>query len=112
MAWIVEIIPEAEAELMATPADIRAHFLHIRRLLMDYGPQRVGMPHVRPIEGKLWEMRMRGRDGIARALYVARHGQRLTVLHVFAKKTEKTPRRAIALAWERLRRLPHEDTQA
>ena len=35
------------------------------------------------------------RDGIARAVYVARTGQRLTVLHVFTKKTQKTPRKAI-----------------
>ena len=35
--------------------------------LQDVGPQRVGLPHIRPLEGKLWEMRMQGRDGIARA---------------------------------------------
>ncbi|MEW6444517.1 MAG: type II toxin-antitoxin system RelE/ParE family toxin [Pseudomonadota bacterium] len=105
MAWKVELIPEADAELMATPPDIRARFLHIAGLLQDFGPQHVGMPHIRPLEGKLWEMRMTGRDGIARAVYVARVGQRLTVLHVFSKKTQKTPRRAIDTALERMKRL-------
>lgn len=112
MGWTVELDPEAESELAAMPADIRARFLHVRRLLIDFGPQQVGMPHVRPIEGKLWEMRMRGKDGIARALYVARRGQRLIVLHVFAKKTEKTPRQAIEMAWSRWRRLDDEDPEA
>lgn len=105
MPWTMEVAPEAEAELLAMPADIQARFLHIGELLSAFGPNKVGMPHVRPLEGKLWEMRMTGRDGIARAMYVARSGQRLTVLHVFIKKTQKTPHKAIELAQARLRSL-------
>lgn len=103
MAWHVELIPEAEAELLELPPDMRARFLHIAEMLTEFGPQRVGMPHVRPLEGKLWEIRMTGRDGIARAIYVARTGQRLIVLHVFVKKTQKTPRRAIETAYFRMK---------
>ncbi len=105
MPWTVTLIPEAEAELLAMPADIQARFLHIAELLETFGPHQVGMPHVRPLEGKLWEMRMTGRDGISRAIYVARTGQRLAVLHVFIKKTQKTPRKAMETAHARLRSL-------
>ena len=105
MHWTVTVTPEAEAELLQMPADIQTRFLHIAELLEAFGPHRVGMPHVRPLEGNLWEMRMTGRDGIARAVYVARTGQRLTVLHVFTKKTQKTPRKAIETAHARLRSL-------
>lgn len=105
MIWTVALIPEAEDELLATPADIQAHFLHIRRLLIEFGPHQVGMPHIKHLDGKLWEMRMKGRDGIARAVYVTQTGQRVTVLHVFTKKTQKTPRQAIATAQARLQRL-------
>jgi phage-related protein len=105
MAWTVDLCPEAEAELLGMPADIRARFLHIAELLESFGPLQVGMPHVRHLDGKLWEMRMQGRDGIARAVYVARTGQRLTVLHVFIKKTRKAPRKALETAHARLRRL-------
>ena len=105
MRWTITVTSEAEAELLALPADLQARFLRIGELLETFGPQKVGMPHVRALEGKLWEMRMTGRDGIARAVYVARSGQRLTVLHVFMKKTQKTPRRAIETAQTRLRRM-------
>jgi len=105
MAWKVDLCAEAEAELLEMPADIRARFLHIAELLETFGPQQVGMPHIRHLEGKLWEMRMRGRDGIGRAVYVARTGQRLTVLHVFIKKSQKTPRKALSVAHTRMRRL-------
>ena len=46
----------------------------------------MGMPHIRPLESKLREMRMTGRDGIARAVYAAVQGRTLLVLHVFVKR--------------------------
>lgn len=94
--------PLAEPELLALPADMKARFLHIAEMLEDLGPQRVGLPHIRSLESKLWEMRMQGRDGIARAVYAAVQGRRLLVLHVFVKKTPTTPRAAIAMALKRL----------
>ena len=51
--------------------------------------------------GPVWEMRMRGRDGIARAAYVTATGRRVVVVHVFGKKTQKTPRREIDIALHR-----------
>ena len=94
--------PQAEPELTALPADMQARFVHMAELLQEFGPQRVGLPHIRPLEGKLWEMRMQGRDGIARAVYAAIQGRRLLVLHVFVKKTQTTPRSALETARKRL----------
>jgi phage-related protein len=100
--WTVELHPLAEPELLALPADMRARFLRIAEMLESFGPQQVGLPHVRALEGKLWEMRMQGRDGISRAVYAAMHGRRLLVLHVFLKKTQATPRKALETARIRL----------
>ena len=100
--WTVELHPLAEPELMALPVDMKARFVHIAELLESFGPQQVGMPHIRPLEQKLWEIRMQGRDGIARAVYAAVQGRRLRVLHVFVKKTQTTPRKAIETALSRL----------
>lgn len=100
--WTVRVHALAEAELKALPADMQARFLRIAELLETFGPQKVGMPHVRPLERKLWEMRMHGKDGIARAVYAAVQGRSLLVLHVFVKKTQATPRSAIETALKRL----------
>ena len=100
--WTVTLHPQAEPELVALPADMQARFVHIAELLEEFGPLRVGLPHIRPLECKLWEMRMQGRDGIARAVYAAVQGRRLLVLHVFVKKTQTTPRKAIETALKRL----------
>ena len=58
-------------EVPAATAEMRARFVHVAGMLKDIGPHQAGRPHVRPLEGKLWEMRMQGRDGIAGAVYVA-----------------------------------------
>lgn len=82
-----------------------ARFMHAAELLQAFGLRGVGLPHADPLEQKLWEMRMQGRDGIARALYVASSERRLVVLHVFVKKAQTTPRRAIEMALKRLETL-------
>ena len=62
-------------------------------------------PHVKHLEGPLWEMRMKGRDGISRAIYVTARGRRVVVVRVFVKKTQKTPRRELDLALERAKKV-------
>ena len=90
---------------MALPKDMQARFLRISELLQSFGPQHVGMPHVRPLGEKMWEMRLTGMAGIGRAIYTATAGQRLVILHAFVKKTQKTPQRAMELARRRLREI-------
>ena len=101
--WTVEVIPAAERELKDLADDLQGKFLHVAGLLAEFGPSRVGLPHVRPLGGKLWEMRLRGRDNIARAIYFAASGRRLVVVRVFVKKSQKTPPREIALAERRVK---------
>jgi ribosome-binding protein aMBF1 (putative translation factor) len=48
----------------------------------------------RHIQGPVWEFRRKDRQGIARALYVTISGQRIVIVRVFVKKTQKTPLRA------------------
>jgi phage-related protein len=104
--WKVEILNKTvEEELLSLPKDMQARFLRISELLQSFGPQHVGMPHVRPLSNKLWEMRLVGREGIGRALYAAASGRRLVVLHAFIKKTQKTPQQALETALRRLKEI-------
>ena len=102
MSWIVEFLDkDVEAALDALPADMRAHFLHIVNLIQSEGLERVREPYIKHLEAKLWEMRLKGRSGIARAIYVTAIGKRIVVVHVFTKKTQKTSRHEIETALKR-----------
>jgi phage-related protein len=102
MKWSVEFLnSNVQQELEALPRDIVASFLRITRLIETSGIHLVHEPYVKHLEGPVWEMRMKGKDGIARAAYVTATGQRVVVIHVFPKKTQKTPRREIEIALRR-----------
>jgi phage-related protein len=104
MSWVVTLLNETVvAELSALPADIRAKFIRISMLIETYGLDRVHEPHVKHLEGRLWEMRLTGRDGIARAIYVTATGKRVVVIRVFAKKSQKTPVHELEIARARAR---------
>ena len=106
MPWKVEFLDAvARAEVDALPADVRARFARIGELIQAHGLERVGEPYVKHLEAKLWEMRMKGRDGIARSLYVTATGRRVIVLRTFVKKTQRTPPAEIALARKRLKEM-------
>jgi len=92
-------------EIAKLADDVQADFLHIVDMIQNYGPENVHEPHIKHLQGKLWEMRMRGRDGIARAAYVTAHEKRVVVLHAFVKKTQHAPQGAIELALKRAKEL-------
>lgn len=105
MTWRVEVREEATVVIASLPRDIRSSFERIVRLIESHGLERMREPyvkhHVKHLEGPVWEMRMRGRDGIARAAYVTASGRRVVVVHAFVKKTERTPRREIEIVLKR-----------
>ena len=106
MAWSVETLNETvDAELSALPPDMRARFVRIAELIEAVGLPQVREPHVKHVRGPVWEIRMRGAAGIARALYVAARNQRVVVVRVFVKKTPRTPGREIEIALRRAREL-------
>jgi phage-related protein len=106
MGWQVEILNQTVmTEIQALPKDMQARFLRLGEWIGQVGLENLGAPHVKHLEGKLWELRLKGRDGIARALYVTATGKRLIVLRAFVKKTQKTPRAEIELALQRAKEI-------
>ena len=106
MPWTVETLNIAvDAELEALPVQMRARFLRIFELVEIYGIQNLPRDTAKHLEGKLWEIRVRDQSGIARAIYITLADQRLVVLRVFVKKTQKTPQRELALCRQRAKEI-------
>jgi phage-related protein len=104
--WRVEILDETvAAEIAALPADMQARFIRLAERIAAVGLESLSEPHVKHLEGKLWELRLTGRDGIARALYITAIGRRVVVVRAFVKKTQKTPRAEIELALRRAKEI-------
>lgn len=102
--WTLEFVsPLAVKEIKKLPPELQADFLHIAELLIEFGPSNVGLPHTRPVQGKLWEIRLKGRDNIARSIYYLGSSKKIVILHSFIKKTQKTPAGAIKVAQTRLK---------
>ncbi len=106
MQWRVEVLNETvQAEINSLPHDARAKLTRIMELIGQLGLHALREPYVKHIEGKLWEMRLTGRDGIARALYITAVSRRAVIVRAFVKKTQQTPRAEIEIALKRAKEL-------
>jgi phage-related protein len=106
MRWAVSFLNEEIKETLdALPPDLRASFQRIVELIQAHGLERMREPYLKHLEGPLWEMRLKGRSGIARAIYVTASGMRIVIVHVFAKKTQKTPRQEIIQALKKAKEI-------
>ena len=103
MRWTVETLDIVDAEIEALPPALRARMIRLMEMVENVGLDQMREPHVKHVEGKIWELRAKASEGIARGLYVAVTGRRVVVLHVFVKKSQKTPRAAIEIARERMK---------
>ncbi len=102
MNWTVEFLnAEVKAEFEALPVLLQASLIRVVSLIQENGLENVGMPYVRHLTGKLWEMRGRGKDGIARSIYVTVTGRRVVIVRSFVKKTQTTPDAEIKIALKR-----------
>lgn len=93
--------PAVDGEVEALPADMRARLVRIGAVIEVVGFQGLPTDTVRPLEDKLWELRIRGKDGIARAIYVTAVKQRVVIVRAFVKKSQKTPKHELELARQR-----------
>jgi phage-related protein len=96
VTWRVEILNDTvAAEIAALPADMQARFLRLSERISQAGLESLGEPHVKHLEGKLWELRLTGRE----------IGRRVVVVRAFVKKTQRTPHAEIELALRRAKEI-------
>lgn len=94
-----------EIEIERLPVDMRARLARIINLIEQHGFEGLPRDTVKHLEDKLWELRITGRDGISRAIYVTASGKRVIIVRVFVKKTQKTPRNELEIARQRAKEI-------
>ena len=103
MNWNIEYYsPKIETMILELPDGLLARYLRLTDMMIEFGAN-LGMPHTRAMGGGLFKLRVKGKEGIARVFYCTKIGKRIIMLHVFVKKTQKTPKKELNLAKRRMR---------
>lgn len=96
--------PKVLAEIESGPVDILADYARLVELLVEFGPS-LRLSHSRSLGQGLFELRPYGKSGNGRAMYCFHIGKRISVVHAFVKKTQKTPDSHLRLARKRVKEL-------
>ena len=106
MRWTFQTLNAlVDEEIKALPADMQARLLRFADIIEQIGFEALPRDSVKHLEGNLWELRIAGRDGISRAIYLTAVGRRVVVVRVFIKKARKTPPRELELARQRAKEI-------
>ncbi|HLT99008.1 MAG TPA: type II toxin-antitoxin system RelE/ParE family toxin [Burkholderiaceae bacterium] len=112
MRYTIHYYSEAvQTDIMALPATLQARYISLTDRMQAYGPN-LGEPHTKPFGGGLFELRLKGADGIARVFYCTLVGRRVVMLHSFIKKSDKTPLAELRIAASRLKEVKNADSRA
>jgi len=111
MNWSIEYYSEAvEQFILQLPPGLLARYLRLTDLMLEVGPN-LGMPHTRAMGEGLFELRIKGQEGIARVFYCTIVRRRIVMLHAFIKTSQKTPKRELNIATRRQREVVRDDAR-
>lgn len=89
---------------MSLPVTLQARYIALTDRMLEHGPN-LGLPHTDAFGGGLFELRLKGAEGIARVFFCTMVGQEIVMLHSFIKKSVKTPVKELLLAKQRMKEI-------
>lgn len=108
MKWTVSYYNDAVmCKILELPKTLLAKYLRTIDLIEMFGAN-LGEPHTKAFGGGLFEIRLKGQEGIARVFYCTAVGKEIIILHSFIKKDQKTPLKELELARSRLKEIKNE----
>jgi phage-related protein len=99
---IIYYSDQVQEDVLALPDTLQARYIGLTARMIEHGPN-LGLPHTDALGGGLFELRLKGAEGIARVMYCLMIERQILVLHVFVKKTQKTPPRELGIARQRMK---------
>ena len=95
---------EVQEDVMALPVTLQARYINLTQRMMEFGPN-LGLPHTDSYGGGLFELRLKGAEGIARVFFCTLVDKDIVMLHCFVKKSQKTPAKELNIARNRLQEI-------
>ncbi len=93
-----------ESDVLQLPGTIQAKYWRFLDVMQEFGPN-LGLPHTKPMGNGLFEMRLKGAEGIARVFYCTMINKKIIMLHSVIKKTTKTPPNELLIANKRMKEI-------
>ena len=97
---------EVEQQILALPDTLAARYVVLTSRMVAVGAH-LGPPHTDSMGDGLFELRLKGAEGIARVFFCTLVARRIIMLHSFIKKTPKAPQREIKVAQTRMKEVKH-----
>jgi phage-related protein len=98
-----------QEQIIELPDTLAARYIVLTRRMIALGPN-LGEPHTKAFGDGLFELRLKGAEGIARVFFCTLVGRRIVMLHSFIKKSERTPSRERETAETRMKEIKRENT--
>lgn len=95
---------EVQEDVMALPVTLQARYINLTRRMKEFGPN-LGLPHTDAFGNGLFELRLKGAEGIARVFFCTLVDKDIVMLHCFVKKSQKTPAKELNIARNRLQEI-------
>jgi len=91
-----------QAEILSLPDTLQARYIGLTARMMVNGAN-LGKPHTEAFGDGLFELRLKGAEGIASVFYCTLVGCQIVMLHCFVKKSQKTPINERRIAEKRMK---------
>ncbi|MCF8151271.1 MAG: type II toxin-antitoxin system RelE/ParE family toxin [Burkholderiaceae bacterium] len=98
-----------QEQILELPDTLAARYVVLTRRMIALGPN-IGEPHTKAFGEGLFELRLKGAEGIARVFFCTLVGKRIVMLHSFIKKSERTPSRVREVAETRMKEVKRANT--
>ncbi|MEY3579781.1 MAG: Some similarities with protein hypothetical protein from phage [Pseudomonadota bacterium] len=95
---------QVQEDIMNLPDTLQARYLGLTSRMIEHGPN-LGLPHTDSFGSGLFELRLKGAEGIARVYFCMMVEKKIVMLHSFIKKTQKTPDKELKIAKSRMKEL-------
>lgn len=110
MDYTIDYYSDAvQEQILDLPDTLAARYIVLTRRMIALGPN-IGEPHTKAFGEGLFELRLKGAEGIARVFFCTLVGKRIVMLHSFIKKSERTPTRELEVALTRMKEIKRENT--
>ena len=93
-----------QTQILDLPDTLAARYIVLTRRMIALGPN-LGEPHTKAFGEGLFELRLKGAEGIARVFFCTLVGRRIVMLHSFVKKSARTPLRERKVAELRMKEI-------